>query len=84
MGTVSDTISGVFWYLIKGDLMSGQNFNFHGGCHVSFLGGHGRFFLAEGACIRHCEYPTYHSIPFNDLRLLVLFGFKLLNMQPIK
>ena len=70
----------------KGDLMCSHNFSFNGVAMYSFLGGHGRIFLAEGACIRHCEYPTgfYHSIPFIDQRLLVFFGFKLLNMQPIK
>ena len=56
--------------------MCGQNFNFHGVVMYSFLGGHDKFFLAEGECLRHCEYPTYYSIPFNKLRLLISFGLK--------
>ena len=59
--------------------MCGQNFIFHGGCHV------GTLFLVvmtgsfgQGECIRHCEYPTYYSTPFNS-RFLISFGFKLFN-----
>ena len=70
----------------KGNVNSANNYrSISLTCSIAKVVMAGSFWPGGGDVYATVSTPcTYYSIQFNDLRLLISFGFKLFNMQPIK